>query len=158
MFFAGRAQNSEARQEVLRWWGNDSLFSIFSGHSSMPYEEGFRRSRYCLHIKGYEVNTARVVDAIHYGCVPVLISNYYDLPFANILDWSKFSIIVNQQDIPQLKNIITSIPEKVYLDLYHNLCMVRKHFRWSDVPKSYDAFYMTAYQLWLRRGLNRATS
>lgn len=90
----------------------------------MPYEEGFRRSRYCLHIKGYEVNTARVVDAIHYGCVPVLISNYYDLPFANILDWSKFSIIVNQQDIPLLKDIITSAPEQTYLDLFNNLCLV----------------------------------
>ncbi|XP_057773952.1 probable glycosyltransferase At5g03795 isoform X2 [Salvia miltiorrhiza] len=160
VFFAGRAQNSVARQEVLRLWGNDSLFRIFSGHSSMPYEEGFMRSRYCLHIKGYEVNTARVVDAIHYGCVPLLISNYYDLPFANILDWSKFSIIVNQNDIPQLKNIITSVPEQTYLDLYHNLCVVRKHFRWSAVPQSqsYDAFHMTAYQLWLRRGLHRVAS
>lgn len=124
----------------------------------MPYEEGFRRSRYCLHIKGYEVNTARVVDAIHYGCVPVLISNYYDLPFANILDWSKFSIIVNQQDIPLLKDIITSVPEQTYLDLFNNLCLVRKHFRWSAVPERYDAFHMTAYQLWLRRGLGRVVS
>ncbi|KAH6771089.1 hypothetical protein C2S52_015892 [Perilla frutescens var. hirtella] len=158
IFFAGRVQNSGARQEVINLWGNDSSFSIFSGHSSMPYEEGFRRSRYCLHIKGYEVNTARVVDAIHYGCVPVLISNYYDLPFANILDWSKFSIIVNQQDIPRLKNVITSVPEQTYLDLYQNLCLVRKHFRWSAVPESYDAFYMTAYQLWLRRGVHRVAS
>ncbi|XP_042057576.1 probable glycosyltransferase At5g03795 isoform X1 [Salvia splendens] len=158
VFFAGRAQNSAARQEVLRLWGNDSAFRIFAGHASMPYEEGFRRSRYCLHIKGYEVNTARVVDAIHYGCVPVLISNYYDLPFANILDWTKFSIVLNQHDIPQLKNIITSVPEETYLDLYRNLCVVRKHFRWSPVPRSYDTFHMTAYQLWLRRGLHRVTS
>lgn len=158
IFFAGRVQNSGARQEILSLWGNDSSFSIFAGHSSIPYEEGFRRSRYCLHIKGYEVNTARVVDAIHYGCVPVLISNYYDLPFANILDWSKFSIIVNQQDIPLLKDIITSVPEQTYLNLYHNLCLVRKHFRWSAMPESYDAFHMTAYQLWLRRGLHRVAS
>ncbi|XP_047966157.1 probable glycosyltransferase At5g03795 isoform X2 [Salvia hispanica] len=52
VFFAGRAQNSAARQEVLRLWENDSAFRIFAGHASMPYEEGFRRSRYCLHIKG----------------------------------------------------------------------------------------------------------
>lgn len=136
-------------------WGNDTSFSIFSGHPSTPYEEGFRRSKYCLHVKGYEVNTARVVDAIHYGCIPVLISNYYDLPFANILDWSKFSIIVNQRDVALLKNILTSVSEQKYLNLYENLCMVRKHFRWHAMPKSYDAFHMTAYQLWLRRGLHR---
>ncbi|KAI3467858.1 hypothetical protein Pfo_024524 [Paulownia fortunei] len=155
VFFAGRVQNSGIRQELLTLWENDTSFSIFSGHPSFPYEEGFRRSKYCLHVKGYEVNTARVIDAIHYGCIPVLISNYYDLPFANILDWSKFSIIVNQGDIALLKNILTSVSEQMYLNLYQNLCMVRKHFRWHAMPMSYDAFHMTAYQLWLRRGLHR---
>ncbi|KAL3649921.1 hypothetical protein CASFOL_006324 [Castilleja foliolosa] len=155
VFFAGRMQNSVIRQELLKLWENDTSFSISPGHPSFPYEEGFRGSKYCLHVKGYEVNTARVVDAIHYGCVPVLISNYYDLPFADILDWSKFSIIVNQRDVALLKDILTSVPEQTYLTLYRNLCTIRKHFRWNDMPMSYDAFYMTAYQLWLRRGLHR---
>lgn len=152
-------QNSNIRQELLTLWGNNTSFSIFSGHSSLPYEEGFKTSKYCLHVKGYEVNTARVVDAIHYGCIPVVISNYYDLPFANILDWSKFSIIVNQQDMPLLKNILMSVTEEMYLNLYRNLCMVRKHFRWHVVmPERYDAFHMTVYQLWLRRGLYRVVT
>ncbi|KAL0386323.1 UNVERIFIED_CONTAM: putative glycosyltransferase [Sesamum radiatum] len=155
VFFAGRVQNSRIRQQLLTLWGNDTSFDIFSGHPSFSYEEGFRRSKYCLHVKGYEVNTARISDAIHYGCVPVLISNYYDLPFANILDWSKFSIIVNQADVALLKHILTSVSEQTYLNLYRNLCMVRKHFKWHADPVSYDAFHMTAYQLWLRRGLHR---
>ncbi|KAL8519887.1 hypothetical protein ACS0TY_010718 [Phlomoides rotata] len=159
VFFAGRVQNSNIRQELLSLWGNDTSFSINSGHPSLPYEEGFRKSKYCLHVKGYEVNTARVVDAIHYGCVPVVISNYYELPFANILDWSKFSIIVNQQDVPLLKSILMSVSEEMYMNLYQNLCMVRKHFRWHVVmPESYDAFHMTLYQLWLKRGVHRVAT
>ncbi|KAK6139097.1 hypothetical protein DH2020_027158 [Rehmannia glutinosa] len=158
VFFAGRVQNSDIRQELLSLWENDTSFSIFSGHPSFPYEEGFRTSKYCLHVKGYEVNTARLVDAIHYGCIPVLISNYYDLPFANILDWSRFSIIVNQRDVAFLKNILTTVSEETYLNLYRNLGMIRKHFRWHAVPMSYDAFHMTAYQLWLRRGLRRVVA
>lgn len=154
-FFAGRVQNSGIRQELLKQWQNDTSFSIFSGHPPFPYEEGFRRSRYCLHVKGYEVNTARVVSAIRYGCVPVLVSNYYDLPFANVLDWSKFSISVNQRDVSLLKHVLASVSEQLYLDLYRNLCTVRKHFIWNMVPADYDAFYMTGYQLWLRRGLHR---
>lgn len=155
VFFAGRVQNSQLRKDLLTLWENDTSFSIFSGHPPFPYKEGFRRSRYCLHIKGYEVNTARVSDAIHYGCVPVLISNYYDLPFANILDWSKFSIVISQGDIAILKSILSSIPKQMYLNLYQNLCIVRKHFTWHTTPKNYDSFYMTAYQLWLKRGLHR---
>ncbi|KAL0310289.1 UNVERIFIED_CONTAM: putative glycosyltransferase [Sesamum calycinum] len=116
VFFAGRVQNSGIRQQLLNLWRNDTSFDIFSGHPSYPYEEGFRRSKYCLHVKGYEVNTARISDAIHYGCIPVLISNYYDLPFANILDWSKFSIIVNQADVALLKHILMSVSEQTYLN------------------------------------------
>ncbi|XP_009772580.1 putative glycosyltransferase At3g07620 [Nicotiana tabacum] len=155
VFFAGRVQNSLARRDLLELWKNDSSFDIFSGSSSFPYKEGFRRSRYCLHVKGYEVNTARVSDAIQHGCVPVLISNYYDLPLANILDWSKFSIIVNEKDIPHLKKILLSVPKQMYLNMYKNLGIVRKHFAWYSSPKNYDSFHMTVYQLWLRRGLHR---
>lgn len=155
VFFAGRVQNSQIRKELLTLWENDTSFSLFSGHPPFPYKEGFRRSRYCLHVKGYEVNTARVSDAIHYGCVPVLISNYYDLPFANILDWSKFSIVISQGDIALLKSILSSMPKQMYLNLYQNLCIVRKHFTWYTTPRNYDSFYMTAYQLWLKRGLHR---
>ncbi|KAJ8644341.1 hypothetical protein MRB53_006089 [Persea americana] len=93
VFFAGREKNSVVRQELIAAWANDTSMDIFSGNPPFPYEEGFRRSRYCLHVKGYEVNTARISDAMHYGCIPVIVSNHYDLPFNNVLDWSKFSII-----------------------------------------------------------------
>ncbi|XP_057496390.1 probable glycosyltransferase At5g03795 [Actinidia eriantha] len=155
VFFTGRMQNSRIREKLLSSWGNDTFMDIFSGNLSFQYEEGFRRSRYCLHVKGYEVNTARISDAIHYGCIPVIISNYYDLPFSNVLDWSKFSIIISQEDIGFLKKILLSVSRHMYLTLYHNLCLVRRHFTWHTPARSYDAFYMTAYQLWLRRGLHR---
>lgn len=155
LFFAGRAQNSGIRQKIVDMWSNDTSFAIFSGSSTFPYEEGFKRSRYCLHVKGYEVNTARVSDAIQYGCIPVLISNYYDLPFANVLDWTKFSIIITHQDIPRLKEILLSVSNKTYLMMYTNLSIVRKHFLWHTIPTTYDAFHMTAYQLWLRRGFSQ---
>ncbi|KAK3035785.1 hypothetical protein RJ639_034601, partial [Escallonia herrerae] len=152
VFFAGRIQNARVRQELLALWGNDSSMDM---NPSFPYEQGFRRSKYCLHVKGYEVNTARISDAIHYGCVPVLISNYYDLPLANVLDWSKFSITIHEADIVFLKRILLAVPGPTYSSMYQNLEIVRKHFAWNTNPGNYDSFYMTAYQLWLRRGLHR---
>lgn len=151
-FFAGRGKNSRIRQQLMSMWENDSLINL-SEKSHKSYEEGFRNSKYCLHVKGYEVNTARISDAIHFGCVPVIISNHYDLPFANVLDWSKFSVIVNHNDIPHLKAVLLSISEKMYASFHANLHQVRKHFRWHASPKDYDTFLMTVYQLWLRRGI-----
>ncbi|KAK1319758.1 putative glycosyltransferase [Acorus calamus] len=155
VFFAGRLKNSRVRQELIAAWRNDTSMDIFSGSTPFPYEEGFRNSRYCLHVKGYEVNTARISDALHYCCIPVIISNHYDLPFANVLDWSKFSVIVNHGDIPLLKSILVSISKELYLDMFQNLLKVRKHFRWHMTPRDYDSFHMTVYQLWLKRGVHR---
>ncbi|KAJ6944909.1 hypothetical protein NC651_000059 [Populus alba x Populus x berolinensis] len=155
VYFSGRVQNSQVRQQLVNLWGNDTQFDIFNGNPTFPYEEGFKRSKFCLHVKGYEVNTARVSDAIHYGCIPVIISNYYDLPFANVLDWSKFSVVINQRDIAFLKTKLLSIEREMYLRMYHNLCKVRRHFVWHTTPRGYDSFYMTAYQLWLRRSTLR---
>ncbi|XP_010250400.1 PREDICTED: probable glycosyltransferase At5g03795 isoform X2 [Nelumbo nucifera] len=154
VFFAGRIQNSQVRQELVDTWANDTCMDIFSGNPPFPYEEGFRRSKYCLHVKGYEVNTARISDAIYYGCIPVIISNHYDLPFANVLDWSKFSVIISHRDIALVKRILLSISRQLYLRMHNNLCKIRRHFKWHTTPKGYDSFHMTAYQLWLRRGIH----
>ncbi|KAF9689067.1 hypothetical protein SADUNF_Sadunf01G0053200 [Salix dunnii] len=155
VYFAGRVQNSQVRQQLINLWGNDTQLDIFNGSPTFPYEEGFKRSKFCLHVKGYEVNTARVSDAIHYGCIPVIISNYYDLPFSNVVDWSKFSVVINQRDIASLKTRLLSIKREMYLRMYHNLCKVRRHFFWHTTPRGYDSFYMTVYQLWLRRSTLR---
>ncbi|KAH7866583.1 hypothetical protein Vadar_022276 [Vaccinium darrowii] len=155
VFFAGRKQNSRIREKVIDLWENDDSMDIISGNRSFSYEEGFRRSRYCLSVKGYEVNTARVSDAIHFGCIPVIISDHYDLPFSNVLDWSKFSIIIQEDDVGSLKKILLSVPKETYLAMFQNLISVRTHFSWHTPPRKFDSFYMTAYQLWLRRGLHR---
>ncbi|KAJ4822126.1 hypothetical protein Tsubulata_017257 [Turnera subulata] len=158
VFFSGRVQNAQVRKQLIDLFGNHSEMDIFNGSSTFSYEEGFKNSRYCLHVKGYEVNTARLSDSIHYGCIPVIISNYYDLPFANVLDWSKFSVTINQRDIPLLRTILLGVTKETYLSMYHNLCKVRRHFVWHMEPRGYDAFHMTVYQLWLRRSIHRLSS
>ncbi|KAL6188345.1 hypothetical protein ACLB2K_039738 [Fragaria x ananassa] len=155
VFFAGRVQNSNVRQQLVDLWGNDTRMDIYSENPGYPYEEGFKRSKYCLHVKGYEVNTARVSDAIHYGCVPVIMSNYYELPFANVLNWTTFSVIINHNEPASLKKTLLSITKKSYLKMYRNLLAVRRHFIWHKTPKGYDSFHMTAYQLWLKRWSQR---
>ncbi|KAJ4825993.1 hypothetical protein Tsubulata_033217 [Turnera subulata] len=82
---------------------------IFDGSSTFSWEEGFKNSKYCLHVKDYEVSAARLSDSINSGCITVIISNYYYLPFANVLDWSKFSVIINQRDITLLRAILLGI-------------------------------------------------
>ncbi|KAH0725326.1 hypothetical protein KY284_001191 [Solanum tuberosum] len=149
-FFAG-SLNSPVREKLLEWWGNDSDIFVHFGRLDRSYIEELVDSKFCLHVKGYEVNTARIVDALFYGCIPVIIANHYDLPFADILDWKHFSVIVATLDIPLLKKILQGITQQEYLVLQSNVLKVREHFQWHVSPIDFDAFYMVMYELWLRR-------
>ncbi|KAL5708899.1 lactose synthase [Ranunculus cassubicifolius] len=149
-FFAG-AVNSPVRKKVLEAWKNDTDIFVNSGRLATPYSDQLLGSKYCLHVKGFEVNTARIGDAIYYGCVPVIIANHYDLPFADILDWKSFSIVVATLDIPKLKEILLGVNSMEYKILQRNVVEVQKHFQWNIIPKDYDIFYMVMYELWLRR-------
>lgn len=153
-FFAGSI-NSPVRENLLETWRNDSEIFVHFGRLTTPYDKELLGSKYCLHVKGFEVNTARIGDALYYGCVPVIIANHYDLPFSDILNWERFSIIVATLDIPLLKEILKGISFDEYLKLQRNVLEVRNHFQWHVSPVDYDAFYMVMYELWLRRSLIR---
>ncbi|KAH1077329.1 hypothetical protein GLYMA_19G113300v4 [Glycine max] len=150
-FFAGGV-NSPVRVKLLETWKNDSEIFVHHGRLKTPYADELLGSKFCLHVKGFEVNTARIGDSLYYGCVPVIIANYYDLPFADVLNWKSFSVVVTTLDIPLLKKILKDIiSSNKYLMLQSNVLKVRKHFQWHSPPQDFDAFYMVMYELWLRR-------
>lgn len=153
-FFAGSI-NSPVRQKLLQVWRNDTDIFFHFGRLTTPYDKALLGSKFCLHVKGFEVNTARIGDSLFYGCVPVIIANHYDLPFSDILNWKGFSIVIATLDIPLLKEILQSISFNYYLELQSNVLKVRKHFQWHFPPVDYDAFYMVMYELWLRRSFIR---
>ncbi|KAL3535984.1 hypothetical protein ACH5RR_004445 [Cinchona calisaya] len=150
-FYAG-AMNSRVREFLVQEWKNDTEISVHQSRLKTPYSESLLGSKFCIHAKGFEVNTARIGDALYYGCVPVILADYYDLPFADILNWNSFSVVMSTMDIPILKKILShEINNPDYLRLQNNVMEVQKHFQWHDVPIDYDAFYMVMFELWLRR-------
>ncbi|CAK9856733.1 unnamed protein product [Sphagnum jensenii] len=155
-FFAG-AINSEVRFQLRDEWGDDDEIMVHKGKVPFPYSEALLTSKFCLHVKGYEVNTARLGDAMFYGCVPVVIANYYDLPFADILNWHKFAIVIPTLDIPLLKKTLKAVTPAQYSQMHQYVVQVRKHFQWHSPAREFDAFYMVMYELWIRRHSLRNT-
>ncbi|KAJ7513358.1 hypothetical protein O6H91_24G002400 [Diphasiastrum complanatum] len=153
-FFAG-GSNSPVRAYLVKTWANDTDILVHPKRISTPYSESLLASKFCLHVKGYEVNTARIGDAMYYGCVPVVIADYYDLPFNDILDWKQFSVVVTASDIPRLKAILTGISNAEYVRMHNFVMELRKHFQWHSPPQESDAFYTVMYELWLRRHVLR---
>ncbi|GER25127.1 exostosin family protein [Striga asiatica] len=119
--------------------------------SKMNYIQLMKSSRYCICPKGYEVNSPRIVEAIFYECVPVIISDNFVPPFFEVMNWDAFSVIIAEKDIPNLKIILASISEKKYLDMQLNIRKVQRHFLWHQRPIKYDLFHMTLHSIWYNR-------
>ncbi|KAK9184798.1 hypothetical protein WN943_025149 [Citrus x changshan-huyou] len=111
------------------------------------------RSKFCICPGGSLGNFAQIVDSIHCGCVPVIISDFHDLPFNDILDWNKLSMIIREDDVHRLNLILKGIISKgKFINSHKNTFKAQKQFEWNTPPIKYGTtFHMVVYELWLRR-------
>lgn len=150
-FFAG-SMHGYVRPILLKYWQNkDPNMKIFGRMRKTDYIQHMKSSRYCICARGYEVNSPRVVEAISYECVPVIISDNFVPPFLETLNWESFAVFVQEKDIPNLKSILESIPLRRYVKLYHNVKKVQQHFLWHPEPVKYDIFHMILHSIWYNR-------
>ncbi|XP_057442889.1 probable glycosyltransferase At5g03795 [Lotus japonicus] len=155
-FFAGQVHHGYVRPILLHHWENkDPDMKIFGtlprSKGNRNYIQYMKSSKYCICPRGYEVNSPRAVEAISYECVPVIISDNFVPPFFEVLNWESFAVIVLEKDIPNLKNILLSIPEKRYLRLLMRVKKVKQHFLWHKNPVKYDIFHMILHSIWYNR-------
>lgn len=85
----------------------------------------------------------------------VIMSDYYDLPFNDILDWNAFSVILKEDDVPIMGEILKGMPEDMFEKMRQNVLKVSKYFKWHFRPVKYDEFHMVMYELWKRRHVIR---
>ncbi|XP_006358342.1 probable glycosyltransferase At5g25310 [Solanum tuberosum] len=155
-FFAGN-MHGPVRPKLLKYWRDkDESIRIYGPlphrvSKVMSYPEHMKSSKYCLCPMGYEVNSPRIVEAIYYECVPVIIADNFALPFSEVLNWTAFSVVVSEKDIPRLKEILLSIPLRRYQVMQNNVKMLQKHFIWNSKPTRYDLFHMILHSIWVSR-------
>jgi len=58
----------------------------------------------------------------------VILHDYYDFPFNDVLDWNNFSVILKEEHVPDLEKILKGIPEENYKKMHQNLLQVDKNF------------------------------
>ncbi|XP_031250643.1 probable glycosyltransferase At5g03795 [Pistacia vera] len=155
-FYAGNMHGYLRPILLKHWKDKDPDMKIFGPMppgvaSKMNYIQHMKSSKYCICPKGYEVNSPRVVEAIFYECVPVIVSDNFVPPFFEVLDWGAFSVIIAESEIPNLKNILLSISKEKYLQMQLAVRKVQRHFLWHAKPEKYDLFHMTLHSIWYNR-------
>uniref|UniRef100_A0A0E0JLL6 Exostosin GT47 domain-containing protein n=1 Tax=Oryza punctata TaxID=4537 RepID=A0A0E0JLL6_ORYPU len=156
-FFAGNV-HGRVRPVLLRHWGDGRdddmrVYGLLPARVSrrMSYIQHMKNSRFCLCPMGYEVNSPRIVEALYYECVPVIIADNFVLPLSDVLDWSAFAVVVAEKDIPDLKKILQRIPLRKYVAMHGCVKRLQRHFLWHARPLRYDLFHMILHSIWLSR-------
>ncbi|KAJ6419201.1 hypothetical protein OIU84_029336 [Salix udensis] len=103
-----------ARAAVWENFKNNPLFDISTEHPTTYYED-MQRAVFCLCPLGWAPWSPRLVEAVIFGCIPVIIADDIVLPFADAIPWEEIGVFVDEKDVPNLDTILTSIPPEVIL-------------------------------------------
>nr|XP_006825207.1 PREDICTED: probable glycosyltransferase At5g11130-like [Saccoglossus kowalevskii] len=154
--FAGTLDRGRVRPAVQKLWSKDPDFQLIDG---MLTDENYKKllefSKFCLILRGHRVWSPRLMDSVWFGCVPVIIADYYHLPLQSVIDWQDIAVIIPESKVPELKSILMSISEDELSRKQELISQIYTYLSWNNPSQDYDAFHMVLYELWQRRHIMR---
>jgi len=95
------------------------------------------RSHFCLVPRGSSAWTIHLYESFFFGCIPVILSDEFEMPFQDLVDWPKLSIKWPTDQIgPALLDHLRSIPLSRVADMKRQLelasCYFDYHRGWGQ--------------------------
>ncbi|CAD7934318.1 unnamed protein product [Amoebophrya sp. A25] len=123
------------RKTILGWKDEPDLFiSEFTELKKM--HEAMGNSKFCFIPRGKSAWSLRFFESLFTNCVPVLLSDLWELPFEDFLDVSKFVIKWPAANTDGLLQYLRSIPDTIVENYMAEARRVRCWFQYP--PKKVD--------------------
>ncbi|KAL7128496.1 hypothetical protein ABFS83_13G000100 [Erythranthe nasuta] len=142
LFFMGnryRKEGGKIRDMLFQVLENEQEVIIKHGAQSRESRrmasQGMHTSKFCLHPAGDTPSACRLFDAIVSLCVPVIVSDYIELPFEDVIDYRKIAIFLDTYTAVKPGSLVKLLrkvtPERI-LEFQKELKKVKRYFEYEE--------------------------
>ncbi|KAE8606303.1 hypothetical protein XENTR_v10010669 [Xenopus tropicalis] len=76
------------------------------------YPQILQESTFCIVLRGARLGQSVLSDVLQAGCVPVIIADSYVLPFSEVLDWKRASVVIPEEKMFEMYSILQAVPQR----------------------------------------------
>ncbi|KAF3840059.1 hypothetical protein F7725_018776 [Dissostichus mawsoni] len=110
-------------------------------YDKYDYREMLYNSTFCLVPRGRRLGSFRFLEALQAACVPVMLSNGWELPFSEIIDWNTAAVIGDERLLLQIPSTVRSIHQDKILSLRQ-----QTQFLWEAYFNSVEKIVLTTLE------------
>ena len=81
-------------------------------------------SKFCLCPRGYGLNSFRLYEAMQLGCIPVIITDEFYLPWEDEINWNDISVLIPENEMHNMESILLSYSESRISEMKTNIKLI----------------------------------
>ncbi|GFR41595.1 hypothetical protein Agub_g2319 [Astrephomene gubernaculifera] len=126
------AYSGGVRQGLLALFGNTTRPDV-AINKGITGADAMLSSRFCLAPLGYGWGI-RLTQAMHTGCVPVIVQDHTYSAFWDVVPYEKFAVRINRHNLHRLFDLLDAVTPEQLEELQQGLADYHKYFIWhTDV-------------------------
>lgn len=115
------------REKIVSLHNSDDViilvkeFCSLSIYESTNYTELMIDSKFALVPRGFGTHVHRLMEALSGGSIPVIVSDGYELPLSDRLDWRSISFRFAESELDKIVPFLRSVKPETLLEMHKNI-------------------------------------
>lgn len=111
-------------------------------YDKWDYWDLLLNSTFCVIPRGRRLGSFRFLESLQYGCIPISLANGWMLPFQEVIDWSRASVVWEERLLLQLPTALREMDDDQILFMRQ-----QSQFLWNRYFSSAEVIMMTTFEI-----------